>query len=148
MKPGKVRATAICLIQHAGRLLVAEGYDEVKRNTFYRPLGGAIEFGELGSETIARELMEEIHAQIENIRSLGTLENVFVYNGQKGHQIMLVYTGDLTDRHLYDLAVLSAHKDDGQEFKAVWMPIEEFRQGRAIIYPDGILDLLPVFPSI
>jgi ADP-ribose pyrophosphatase YjhB (NUDIX family) len=148
MRPGKVQAKAICLIQHAGRLLVSEGYDEVKRDTFYRPLGGTIEFGELGSETIAREMMEEIHAQVENIRYLGTLENVFVYNGQKGHQIMLVYAGDLTDRHLNDLAVLSAYEDDGQEFKAVWMPIEDFRKRRATLYPDGILDLLTVPPSL
>ncbi len=146
MKPGKVQAKAICLIQQAGRLLVAEYYDEVKRNTFYRPLGGTIKFGEVGAETIAREMMEEIHARVENVRYLGIFENIFIYNGQKGHQIMLVYAGDLTDRNLYDLAILSAQEDDGQEFKAVWMPTDEFRQGRAIIYPDGILDLLPEIP--
>jgi len=146
LKPGKVQVKAICLIQHADRLLVTEYHDEVKRNTFYRPLGGTIEFGELGSETIAREMMEEIHARVEAIRYLGTLENIFIYNGQKGHQIMLVYAGDLTDRDLYDVPILSAHEDDGQEFKAVWMPVKEFRQGRTIIYPDGILDLLPAFP--
>jgi 8-oxo-dGTP pyrophosphatase MutT (NUDIX family) len=146
MKPGKVRATAICLIQHADRLLVTEYHDEVKCNTYYRPLGGAIEFGEYGSETVVRELMEEIDAKVENIRYLGTVENIFISNGQKGHQIMLVYSGDLTDRGFYDKPVLLAHEDDGQEFKAVWMPIKEFRQGRAIIYPDGILDLLPPVP--
>jgi 8-oxo-dGTP pyrophosphatase MutT (NUDIX family) len=146
MKPGIVRATAIFLIEHAGRLLVTEYHDEVKQNTYYRPLGGRIEFGEYGSETIARELMEEIHAGVENIRYLGTVENIFTSNGQKGHQIMLVYAGDLIDRGFYDQPVILVHEDDGQEFKAVWMLVNEFQQGRAIIYPDGILDLLPVLP--
>ena len=144
MKPGKVRALAICLIQHAGCLLVAEGYDEVKHNTFYRPLGGTIEFGETGGETVARELIEEIHAQVVGIRYLGTLENIFVYNGQKGHEIVRIYAGELADRHLYEQPVLSAHEDDGEEFRAVWMPIDDFRQGQAILYPDGVLDLLRI----
>jgi 8-oxo-dGTP pyrophosphatase MutT (NUDIX family) len=147
MKPGKVRATAICLIQHADRLLVTEYYDEIKQNTYYRPLGGGIEFGEYGSDTIARELMEEIHAQVENIHYLGTLENIFTSNGQKGHQIMLVYSGDLADQSLYDVEEIKAHEDNGQEYKAVWMAADAFRQGQEILYPDGILDLIPVFPQ-
>jgi 8-oxo-dGTP pyrophosphatase MutT (NUDIX family) len=143
MKPGKVRATAICLIQHAGRLLVTQYHDDIKQNTYYRPLGGAIEFGEYGAETIKRELMEEIQAPVENIQYAGIRENIFTSNGQKGHQIMLVYTGDLADPRFFDQPVILAHEDDGQEFKVVWIPVEEFRQGQAIIYPDGILDLLP-----
>lgn len=46
MKPQTIRPLAICVFRHAGRILVAEGTDEVKGETFYRPLGGAIEFGE------------------------------------------------------------------------------------------------------
>ncbi len=119
-----------------------EGHDEVKGNTFYRPLGGTIEFGEPGADTVARELMEEIHARVIAIRYLGTLENIFVYNGQKGHEIVLVYAGELADPRFYDLPVISGREDDGEEFRAVWMPINDFRKGRAILYPDKVLDLL------
>ena len=147
INPGKVKAKAICLIQHADRLLVTEYHDEDKPNTYYyRPLGGTIEFGEYGSETVARELMEEIQAEIENIHYVGTLENIFVSNGEKAHQIMLVFTGSLADRSFYDKPVILAQEDNGQEFRAVWVPIEEFIQGQAILYPEGILDLLPVLP--
>lgn len=142
MKPGKVRSIAICVIQDGGRILVSEGYDEVKRNIFYRPLGGTIEFGETGAETVVREFMEEIRAEVTAIRYLGTLENIFVYDGQKGHEIVLVYAGELADRRFYLQPRIEAQEDDGQVFKAVWMPIDDFQNGRAILYPDRILSLL------
>jgi 8-oxo-dGTP pyrophosphatase MutT (NUDIX family) len=142
LKAGKVRSIAICLIQNRGRVLVGEGYDAVKRSTFYRPLGGRIEFGELGAETIAREFKEEIRAEVTNIRYLGTLENIFTYDGQRGHEIVLIYSGDLADGRLYDQEEISLIEDDGQEFIAVWIPIEDFRCGKLIIYPTGVLDLL------
>lgn len=46
MNPGVVRPVAICLIRKGDAILVLEGRDEVKGETFYRPLGGAVEFGE------------------------------------------------------------------------------------------------------
>ena len=143
MKPGKVRALAICLVVRAGRLLVAEYHDAVKHDTFYRPLGGTIEFGERGSETVAREFMEEIHARLENIHYLGTLENIFIYNGQNGHEIVRIYSGNLADQRLYAMALIPAHEDDGEEFPVVWKDLAGFRNRQAILYPDGVLDLLP-----
>ena len=48
MKPNRVRTIAICVFKKGGRIFVAEGYDPAKQETFYRPLGGRIEFGERG----------------------------------------------------------------------------------------------------
>jgi NADH pyrophosphatase NudC (nudix superfamily) len=70
MKPGKVRPLAIGVFRHKGRILAAEGYDRVKKQTFYRPLGGKIEFGETGAEAVARELLEEIGAAVTDLRYL------------------------------------------------------------------------------
>ncbi len=77
MKPNIIRPIAICVLQHNGRILAAEGYDPKKQQTFYRPLGGAIEFGEYGVDTIARELMEELGAAVVELRYLGVAENIF-----------------------------------------------------------------------
>ena len=65
MKKKRIRPLAICIFRHHDRILVAEGYDPVKKEYFFRPLGGGIEFGELSRETVCRELMEEIHAEVE-----------------------------------------------------------------------------------
>jgi ADP-ribose pyrophosphatase YjhB (NUDIX family) len=67
---------AICIFQNGDQIFVGEGYDPVKQETFYRPLGGGIEFGELAEETIHRELREEVGAEAVSVQYLFTLENI------------------------------------------------------------------------
>lgn len=143
MKKNKVRPLAICVFRKDDRILVAEGYDPVKRQTFYRPLGGAIEFGERSEDTVRRELMEEIGAEVGEVWYLGTLENIFVFNGEPGHEIVLVYDGVLTDSGLYEQAeVVGNEAEIGESFKAVWKNISEFVEGKSTVYPEGLLELI------
>ena len=143
MKPGKVRPLAVCVFRREGRILAADGYDRVKRQTFYRPLGGRIEFGETGAQTIVRELREEIGAEVADVRYLGTLENIFVYNGQPGHEIVRVYDGALADETLYRRETIEGRDDDALLFIARWLRLDDLRRpGAPPLYPDGLLALL------
>lgn len=142
MTPQQIRPIVICLFSQNGAILSAEGYDPVKNEIFYRPLGGGIHFGETSRETLAREVREEIGAEITQLRYLGTLENLFVYDGQPGHEIVFVYDAVFVDSALYEQAHLVGREDDGFSFKAVWKPLAELRQGSAPIYPTGLLELL------
>jgi len=143
MKKNKIRPLAICIFRNNDRILVAEGYDPVKKQTFYRPLGGAIEFGETSEETIHRELMEEIGAEVRDLKYLGTLENIFVFNGTPGHEIVQVYDGVLKDSGLYEQAEVEGNEADvGESFKAVWKKISDFVEGKSTLYPSGLLDLM------
>jgi NADH pyrophosphatase NudC (nudix superfamily) len=58
MRTEIIRPIAICVCRDGERILVAEGHDSQKGQTFYRPLGGTIEFGERGDETVQRELSQ------------------------------------------------------------------------------------------
>lgn len=138
-----IRATAICLFRHGERILVAEGYDPNKQKTFYRPLGGGIEFGERGCDTVMRELKEEIEADIapQSLRYLCTIENIFTYNGQVGHELVLLYDGEFTDPAVYEQEEVTATEDDGIPFRAVWKSLDEFGPD-APLYPDGLLEML------
>lgn len=139
----RIRPLAICLFRHKERILVAEGYNPVKKETFYRPLGGGIEFGEYSEQTIHRELMEEIGAEVCELRYLGTLENVYVFNGTPGHEIVQVFDGSLKDVRLYDQTVIVGQEVDIEDtFRAVWKRIDEFGEGKAILYPTGLLEML------
>lgn len=143
MKKNKIRPLAICVFRNNDRILVAEGYDPVKKQSFYRPLGGGIEFGEYSEQTIRRELMEEIGAEVRELKYLGTLENVFVFNGRPGHEIVQVYDGVLIDSGLYEQAVIEGNEADVDEsFKAVWKSLDEFGEEKSILYPTGLLALL------
>jgi 8-oxo-dGTP pyrophosphatase MutT (NUDIX family) len=141
MKPGKVRAIAICVFEHDGKLLVGEGHDEIRQQTFGRPLGGTIEFGEYSSQTIVREIHEELGAEITSLRFLGTIENVFNYNGEIGHEIVLVYRGELVDQGLYNCSRIEGI-ENGDPIHAVWMLLADFQSGKIPLYPTGLLELI------
>ncbi len=143
MKKNKIRPLAICIFRNNDHILVAAGYDPVKEQTFYRPLGGAIEFGETSEETIHRELMEEIGAEVRDLKYLGTLENIFVFNGSPGHEIVQVYDGVLEESGLYEQSEVEGNEADGGEsLKAVWKKISDFVEGKSTLYPSGLLDLM------
>ena len=141
MKPGVVRPIAICVFWRGDELFLAEGYDSVKKETFYRPLGGAVEFGERGRDCIIRELREEMGAEIKDIAHVDTIENIFTYNGEAGHEIVLVYQASFVDHHFYEVESFKL-KDNGGWFVAAWKPIDHFRKENAPLYPDGLLSLL------
>jgi 8-oxo-dGTP pyrophosphatase MutT (NUDIX family) len=141
MKENAVRAIAICVFRHNNRILAAEGFDSIKQQMFYRPLGGTIEFGEHSSETVRRELMEELSAEVTDLRYLGTLENVFIFEAEKGHEIVLVYDGAFVDRTLYDKPSMLG-TEVGAPFKAVWVDLAQVGPGKPPLYPTGLVELL------
>jgi 8-oxo-dGTP pyrophosphatase MutT (NUDIX family) len=135
----RIRPIAICVCKDRGRILVAE-YRE-KDRLYYRPLGGTIEFGERGEQTIEREFREEIGSGLTQVRYLGTLENIYTHGKLCGHEIVLVYDGRLSDASLYEKDTLQGD-ELGQPFKVVWKRLDEFVAGRSPVYPDGLLKLL------
>jgi 8-oxo-dGTP pyrophosphatase MutT (NUDIX family) len=143
MSNEKIRPIAICIFLNDDRILVAEASDTRKNQIFYRPLGGTIEFGEHSQDTIRRELREEIGAEISDLHYLGTLENIFTYEGRRGHEIVLVYDARFIDQTLYEKELIEGFEVDiGKPFKIVWKGIEEFSSGQPPVYPDGLLELL------
>jgi len=140
------RTTALAVIRAADRLLLSEVPDAVKNVVGYRPLGGTIEFGERGHQTVVREIREEIGAELVQVRYLGTLENIFEYLGRPGHEIALVYTADLREPRVRDQDVIEAHDDAGGTFRCFWKPLDDFRRG-VPLYPDGLLEMLTRSPS-
>jgi len=141
MKPGKIRAIALCVFLHEGKLLVGDGYDTIKQRSFGRPLGGTIEFGESSREAIVREIREELGAEITHLRYMGTLENIFTYNGEIGHEIVLMYRGDFADPRYYQRSPIDGI-ENGHPLRAIWVPLTDFARGLMPLYPDGLLELI------
>lgn len=141
MRRDAIRALAICVFRNGDRILAGEGFDSIKQQAFYRPLGGAIEFGERSDETVRRELMEEIKAEVTGLQYLGLLENVFIYEAEKGHEIVVVYDGQFVDRTLYDKNVIFGD-EIGSPLRAVWLNLKELGPGTPPLYPTGLAALL------
>jgi 8-oxo-dGTP pyrophosphatase MutT (NUDIX family) len=141
-KKDRIRALALAIIWHGDQILVAEGYDALKDQTFYRPMGGAIEFGEYGRAAVAREFMEEINEAITVRRYLETFENVFTYNGETGHEIVRLYECEFANKAVYERETMQGEDDNKTLFTTRWLSLSYFQQGNAPLYPDGLLELL------
>ncbi len=139
----EIRPIVICLFYHNNKFLVFEGFDKVKNEFFYRPLGGAIEFGEYGEQALKREIKEELQAEVIDIKFLTLFENIYVLEGNKGHEIVLVYDGVFVDKSLYKKNLIGQEDDENQtKFNAYWKSLDEIKQENRPLYPEGLFKFI------
>jgi 8-oxo-dGTP pyrophosphatase MutT (NUDIX family) len=143
VKRGVVRVIAVCVFRRGDTILVEESRDETKGETFYRPLGGEVEFRESSRDATVREIREEIGAEITNVRFLGVLESLFTFEGESGHEIVMVYEADFADRSFCEREIIEGRESQGAPITARWMPLADFEsQDAPPLYPDGLARLL------
>lgn len=130
----EIRPIVLGIAIKDNKLLVGEGYDTVKKQTFYRCLGGGIEFLEHSSETLKREFMEEIQTHITVGDFLGIAENIFTYNGKDAHEIILMYNVTLDDEDYKE----EYHIVDNDNYYAKWINLDLIKSGKVILYPEEI----------
>jgi ADP-ribose pyrophosphatase YjhB (NUDIX family) len=134
-----IRPIALGLIRRREQILVFEGRDDVKGETYYRPLGGGVEFGERSEDALVREFREELDAEIVVKERLGVLENVYAYRGNPGHEIAFLYEAEFVDASLYAKEEMKILDDPAT---ARWVDLRDFRNGSKILYPVGLIELL------
>lgn len=131
----KIRVKALCLFVHDGKVLAGKGGDSIKGEEFYRLLGGTVNFEERSEEAMRREIREELGCEIDNLTLLDVLENIFIFEGQRGHEIIFLFKGSLADRSLYNQNKIHVVEDD-YEFDALWVSLEDVISGKVILYPE------------
>jgi ADP-ribose pyrophosphatase YjhB (NUDIX family) len=136
-----IRPIAAAVIRNEDRILVWEDHDPTTGDVVAVPLAGGIEFGETGQAAIGRELQEEVGATPTRVRYLGLLEDIFVWAGQKRHELYLIYDVELAGRTVYEAEKIRVVEPDGTSYLARWRPLSEFR-GPARLVPDGLLELI------
>jgi ADP-ribose pyrophosphatase YjhB (NUDIX family) len=143
----RIRPLALALIRKDDEILVEEGRDEVKNETFFRLLGGVIDFGEKGADAVQRELREElgVESEVNPQVAVATLENVFTYEGEPCHEIVLIYECSLRDDSLYSLGRWESHEQTRNGIvvhKVEWKRLDDFRGAGDLLYPEGLQALL------
>jgi ADP-ribose pyrophosphatase YjhB (NUDIX family) len=140
--PAYIRPIALVVFRRDdGALLLAPGYDSVKQQRFYRPLGGGIDFGERAEDAARREIREELGIEIDDLRFIAAVENIFTFLGQPGHELVWLYEARLRDPSLMAQDVIEAD-EGGAKFPVHWVQPSVFERGEAPLYPDGLLELL------
>jgi ADP-ribose pyrophosphatase YjhB (NUDIX family) len=138
---GRIRTLALALIKNdQNQYFNHEAFDSVKEEKFYRPLGGGVEFGELGKDALKREFLEEINQEIEVGELLKTFENIFTYEGDEGHQIILMYEAKFKDQNNYSKS-FEINENGTIIGNAVWRSLDEINGEGAKLYPQGLEEI-------
>lgn len=141
MHSNQIRVLALGLIRDGERTFLSEGYDPVKQQTFYRALGGGADFGESSYDALKREFMEELQAELTNIKYLGCIENLFTFNGKAGHELLQLYQCDFVDSKFYQLEQIEFAEGEYKK-TALWMDIKQCKSGELRIVPEQFLEYL------
>ena len=75
------------IIRRGNKILVCIG----KKSGIYFFPGGHIEYGETAEAALKRELKEELNIRLKKASFMGTVENIYKEDGQKHHEINLVF---------------------------------------------------------
>ena len=138
-KENTTRKVALGFTIRNNKLLVEKGFDKVKGIYFYRCIGGGIEENELPIDAVKREFYEELKLEIIVNKELGVIDNTFIYNGKKGHEIV----------YLFDITITN---DDYKEKYTIiyndtisfgeWIDIDEFKSKKKILFPTDMIKYL------
>jgi ADP-ribose pyrophosphatase YjhB (NUDIX family) len=113
------------------------------RPGFHRFVGGGIRFGEGSDEAVEREFREELAVEVEAGPTLCTVENLFSYDGEPGHELVVVREVSFVHPGAYDRDRFSGVDAGGAvEYEAYWQSLAELRATEEPLYPEGIALLL------
>ena len=135
----EIRPIVLGIVKEDNKVLVSKGYDRIKNETFYRSIGGGIEFLENSRDALKRKFKEELNIEISVGDFLSISENIFTYNGKNAHELILFYDVEIKDedyREKYHII------DDNCETDAVWIDIDKFKNRELKIYPEQVFKYL------
>jgi ADP-ribose pyrophosphatase YjhB (NUDIX family) len=106
---------------------------------FHRLVGGGVELGERSVEAVVREIGEELGTMLLEPRLLGVLENLFVFEGEAGHEVVFVYAGELADPDIIP-PLGGWFQDSGGPMFVEWRAVDDSAHLWPL-YPGGVGDL-------
>ena len=137
-----IHLIAVCVFHRDGMILVSEGFDPIHKEIYYRPLGGEVLFGERGENAVRREIRDGLKTTLAEIKYHSLLENIFTFENQTHHELVLVYEGRLSNNLLYEAKEITG-TETGEELaiKVIWKRLDEFGSDDPPLYPEGLLKL-------
>lgn len=124
-------------------LLAAEVRDSRGQVVGVRPLGGTVEFGESSEAAVKREFLEELGLEIQVLSGPLVLENIYVFEGEKGHEVFFIFEIAFASADLQPSETMPFHESDGTSGIARWYDRDQLDlPGFPNLYPKGLKALL------
>ena len=134
-------AVGVALRNDREEILLSRLRDEVAAETFYRPIGGGIEFGEMSDEALVREFREELSVAVTEHELVDTLESAFSFRGQEGHEIWFLYEVEFAEDWPRERDEFQGREPELDEtYDAVWKGVDELRE--ETVYPENLVELV------
>lgn len=141
--PAGIRFLALGAVRRGDELLVQEGQSPDGDETFYRLLGGEVEFGEHSQDAVVREFEEELGVDFADGVQVDTLERVFTFDGETHHEVWRVYEGRIVEDWPYERESFAfSDPDHGTEHLAQWMPVETLQDDEITFHVPAVLRAL------
>ena len=137
-----IRAKVVCLLRHAGRLLLIRAVDPHDGRSFLLPPGGGVEFGETLEQALRREIFEELGLQLLQTTRLGMFENMFQFDGRPEHELVFVYEAACNEPALCEQDEVVVTESDGARLPARWYTLAELADSGLPLFPEGLLAML------
>ena len=134
-----IQCVAHGIVHHNDRILVYNVIDKSSKKSFYRSIGGHVEFGESSSDTLIREFKEEINECISVFKKLGTYENIFNYKGKTMHEYVTISLVNFNNKRLYSMNEIIGNEGPDRQFIAKWISVDDFINENKTIYPEQTL---------
>ena len=133
----RIRPIALGLIEHEGYLFVSRGKDPKTSESFYRFLGGGIDFGETSQAALEREFLEEVQAELTAIEYITCLDNIFVYNGKPKHELIQLFRAQLVDSKFFQLQETFRFVEGERVDQALWIETSRVLSGEYRLVPES-----------
>jgi ADP-ribose pyrophosphatase YjhB (NUDIX family) len=139
--PQTIRAISIAVVYRGAEVLVMAVKDDSGALKGWRPLGGAIEFGESAREAVLREFVEETGHTIRCVKQLCVLENRYSHEATTGHEIVFVFLAEFVEFAGYATGAYT-FLDGGVANEVSWIPVHDFKRGAQRLYPEALKEYL------
>lgn len=138
----RIRPIALGLIEHEDHLFVSSGQDLKTQQSFYRFLGGGIDFGETSESALKREFLEEIQASLMAVEYITCLDNIFEYNGKRKHELIQLFRARFVDESFYQLDQKFQLVEGDRIDSAFWIDTRRVLSGEYRLVPESCIQYL------
>lgn len=112
----------------------------IKNNHITLP-GGRVQEGENTLEALQREIKEEMGEEIKLIKPVSYMENFFIINDQKYHELLVSYEVAFKNEKIYIKEKIEAiEKCKKDELEFIWLPINKLEENNFV--PKGMIEII------
>lgn len=121
IKDYKLNIRSAAIIIHKNKILLHRDL----RTDYYALIGGRVKIGENSTETIIREIKEEMKKDICIQEYMTTIENFFNMENKKYHEIIFVYKAEFKEEKDKEIIDTIKNKEGEEYLKYEWIDLDE-----------------------